>query len=172
MADIKFRVLFSGKLKPGIDPATAQARIQERFKLSDAAIAQLFSGKTVVVKKNLDPDKAKRYQQAFLQAGLIVQLVKQQPAPSPTKLPSSSVASQPEESGLKLAPVDSGPLEPEPDRTPPKVDISYLSLVEGEDWTLEDCDRPPEPIPTPDTSHLSLEEPEPEQDPFRRKSDT
>ncbi len=169
MADIRFNVLFSGKLKSGIDPATAKARVRELFKLSDAAIAQLFSGKTIVVKKNLDPDKAKRFQKAFAQAGLLVQLVEQQPEAS-QEPDSKPAAPQPEPSGgLGLAPVDSGPLEPEPDRTPPEVDTSYLSVVEGENWSLEDCDQPPEPIPTPDTSYLSLEEPEPEKDQPRWK---
>jgi hypothetical protein len=56
---------------------------------------------------------------------------------------------------LALAP-PGGALEEPPPSVSLDLDISYLSLVPGDDWTLEDCEPPPTPIPLPDLSYLTL----------------
>jgi hypothetical protein len=47
-------------------------------------------------------------------------------------------------------------LEEPPPTVSLNLDLSYLTLVEGDDWTLEDCEPPPTPIPLPDLSYLTL----------------
>jgi len=56
---------------------------------------------------------------------------------------------------LGLAPPGDAPLEPPVSQVPPPLDLSDLSLVEGE-WTLADCVPPPPPVAVPDISRLRL----------------
>lgn len=74
-------------------------------------------------------------------------------------LPSSS---SPQGVNWSLAAVDDRPLESAPDYPPPAVDISRLHLVTGQDWSLEDCNRPSAPAAVPDISHLRILEQETE----------
>jgi hypothetical protein len=148
MANSSFDILYSGELKPGADPDDARARIQALFRLTDEAAERLFSGRTMAVKRGLDAEQAARFRDAFLEAGALVQLVETgQDVPE-----------------LALAPIDDRPLEPEVQVSPPEIDIGHLSLMTGEDWTLEDCDSPPPPAPVPDISHLAIVDPRPGQD--------
>ena len=62
----------------------------------------------------------------------------------------------PDAIGLSLAPAGEI-LDHTPTARPPALDLSRLSLVPGQDWTLADCTIPPDPIPAPDISKLSLE---------------
>jgi len=46
--------------------------------------------------------------------------------------------------------------ESAPDTTPAAIEIGDLDLVNGQDWTLEDCRPPPLPVLEPDISALDL----------------
>ena len=154
MATSSYDIHFSGELMPGAQQQAVRARIQEMFKLTDQAADQLFSGRTIAIKRNLDHDQAVRIRDAFRQAGAQVQLVERSGEPDEA----------PANTGLSLAPVDDRPLEPAPEIEPPSIDISSLSLIAGEEWTLEDCETPPPPVSIPDISHLQILEPEPAED--------
>lgn len=159
MADAGYDILFSGELERGADRDAVRSRIQALFKLTDQAANQLFSGRTITVKRNVDAARAARLKEVFLEAGALVQVKecgKTEPA-----TPGSPAGSEPGGSRLGLAPVDGTPLEAEPDTLPPALDVGHLSLVPGADWTLEDCDRPAAPIPAPDIGHLQIVELEP-----------
>ena len=149
MPEASFDILFAGKLRAGADPAAVRARIQELFKLTDPDADRLFSGRTIAIKRGVDGERAGRLREAFLEAGALVEVV---------------AAEQPG-SGLRLAPVDDRPLEQAPTDAPPPVDVSHLSLVPGNDWTLADCDTPPPPTEVPDISHLRIVDSEPEESP-------
>ena len=165
-----YDIHFSGDLLPGADPAAARARIQGLFKLSDEAAARLFSGRTVALKRGLDLARAERLRQVFLEVGALVRLVEQGPTvaqpplstAAPPPLPAVQAAPPRE---LDLAPPDGRPLEPDPGLAPPAVDISHLSLVPGQDWSLADCDQGAEPVVVPDIRHLRMLPPESGVDP-------
>jgi len=69
MSDQLFEIAFSGKVSEGADPAEVKARIGKMFNADEAKLAQLFSGKRIVIKKNLDQATAAKYQTAFERAG-------------------------------------------------------------------------------------------------------
>jgi hypothetical protein len=168
MAETSYDILFSGELTAGSNRDVVRARIQELFKLTDQAADRLFSGRTIAVKRGLDAKRAARMRDAFKRAGARVRLIERVPetstgpkadaAPPPTDAQPAAAAA---DSGLRLAPVDGRPLEPEAKPAQPDIDISGLSLVLGNDWTLEDCEMPLPPVPVPDIGHLQIVEPEP-----------
>lgn len=162
---MSYDIHFSGDLRPGADPAVARARIQGLFKISDEVAAKLFSGQTVALKRGLDLARAERLRQVFLEVGALVRLVEQGPAtaqaplatPSPLLVPAKQEAPRRD---WDLAPTDGRPLEPDPGLAPPAVDISHLSLITGQDWSLADCDQGTKPAVVPDISHLRILVPE------------
>jgi len=69
MGDELFEVAFSGQIRDGADLDVVKAKIAKMFKADDAKIAQMFSGKRVVIKKNLEREAAAKYANAFKNAG-------------------------------------------------------------------------------------------------------
>lgn len=77
--------------------------------------------------------------------------------PAQGEAPVADDAPAPAASGLSLAPLGASMGEID-DRGPPRnPDINYLSLIAGDDWTLEDCAPPPEPAAQPNIDGLALE---------------
>ncbi|MBK1723029.1 phosphate-starvation-inducible PsiE family protein [Thiocystis violacea] len=75
MSDIRFNIEFAGELRAGTDPKRARDDIQTLFKLSDAAVAELFSGVPVTVKRGVDSTTAARLHAAFEAAGAVVRVI-------------------------------------------------------------------------------------------------
>lgn len=84
------------------------------------------------------------------------------PAATPTSTPgapASSPAAAPAGGAWSVAP-PGAELEELSDRGPEQnPDTSKLSLVEGDNWSLEDCAPPPLAQPIPDIDSLELEQP-------------
>jgi hypothetical protein len=166
----RYDIHYSGELQDGADPAEVRARIQRLFKLSDDVVARLFNGQTLALKRGLDLAQAERLRQVFLEAGALARLVAQSAAAETSPLMAKGPVVAPENGAamprnLALAPSDGSPLEPDPDLAPPAVDISRMRLIPGQDWSLADCDRGPDPVVIPDISHLRILEPPPLADP-------
>ena len=175
MGGARFDILFAGKLLGDADPDLVRRQLQQRFKLSDEVVAKLFSGRTIAVAQGVDTATASRYRQVFRDAKALVEIrpVEDVPGTSSTALPES--ARRPAEAGPE-AESRSVPVEPrtkngewlsEPARSRdlfsfPDIDISQLSLVPGWDWTLEDCQPTQVPAELPDTSHLEVVAPAPD----------
>jgi len=64
-----FEVVFSGEVLDGFEPAETRAKVGKLFNADEAKIARLFSGNSVVIKKNLDQATANKYVGAFKNAG-------------------------------------------------------------------------------------------------------
>lgn len=180
MAGARFDILFAGELMGDADPEKVRSQLQQRFKLSDAATARLFSGRSVTVKRGVDTATASHYRKVFRDAKALIEI---RPVDLP---PSASTSEPPSEPTLEslLRPAHRNPPDPEPNSPisgsrsqgddspanthtdgPQEIDLSHLSLVQGNDWTLEDCQPPLPPVRLPDISHLSIVEPEPATDP-------
>jgi hypothetical protein len=137
MAESKFDIQFAGELVPGADPRQVRERLCGLFKLTPEALGRLFSGQVVVIKRDLDAGTAARYRDAF-PSGAVLRLV-----------PSSA-------NGLTLAPPGANLEDIAPAVAQREIDTSYLSLVVGWDWTLEDCAPHPVPMPIPNVEYLTL----------------
>lgn len=182
MAEPRFDVQFAGELLPGADLLAVSERLCERFKLSPGALERLFSGQPMVVKRDLDASTAARYRDVFRAAGALAYLTEspnaEPPAIGAPAAPASDgrpgeappAAAQGPLSGqgpaaeagaeLSLAPPGANVEEVVP-QSPPVIDTAGLSLVPGQDWTLEDCAQALGAVLVPDISHLSLVPAEP-----------
>jgi hypothetical protein len=69
MAEQLFEVAFSGKIMEGANPDEVKARVGKIFNADAAMLAQLFSGKRVTIKKNIDKATAAKYKTALNRAG-------------------------------------------------------------------------------------------------------
>lgn len=171
MADERFDLVYKGLIAPGADPERTRRRLTAIFKLTDKGVERLFTGKPVIVKRDVDAATAAQFEKVFAHAGAILTVIPIEAAGLSESV-ESQVASESVEppqigaidtSRLALAP-QGGDLEEPPATALPDLDLSYLSLVPGTGWTLEDCQPPPTPIPELDLSHLSLEPPAPAAD--------
>lgn len=167
----KFDISFSAELRSGADPEKVRRRLQVLFKLSDDALARMFSGRPVALKRGVDAKTAERYRDLFHDAGALVRIRPVEAADEPPPIPepepatkSAPIAAEPprkaspapDKPGLSLAPIGDQPLEPLVNAQPPSVDISHLTLISGHNWTLEDCETAQPPPEPPDVSHLEM----------------
>lgn len=173
MGEPRFDVLFTGKLLDTTDVAHVQQRLRELFKLDQAGIDHLFSGQRVSVKRDVDQATAERFRAAFHQAGALAELVPLTVAredlihfddndegnedEDEAAGDHGESTSSPSTQDWSLAPAGAA-LEELSDQGPAQnPDTSKLSLIEGQDWSLEDCAPPPLAQPLPDIDDLRLE---------------
>ena len=69
MSDQLFEVAFSGQISDGANPDEVRARVGKMFNADEAKVTQLFSGKRIVIKKNVDQATAGKYKTALNRAG-------------------------------------------------------------------------------------------------------
>ena len=65
MSEPFYDLLFQGECLPGADPQQVQRDLGQLLKLDAERLQQMFSGRTVVVRRAVDRDSAARFQQAF-----------------------------------------------------------------------------------------------------------
>lgn len=95
MSDQLFEVAFRGEVSAGANLDEVRARVGKMFNADDAKLAQLFSGKRVVIKKNIDRATAARYQTALNRAGAeceVLAMGAQAAAPAPATAPAGNAA--------------------------------------------------------------------------------
>ena len=128
MSEQLFEIAFSGKLMEGVNPDEVRAKVGKMFNADEAKIAQLFSGKRIVIKKNIDQATAAKYKTALNRAGAQCEVkpmggapsgtaesAQAAPAAAPQQKPAaaeSSPAASPAE------PVDYGDVAPPPQTDP------------------------------------------------------
>ena len=66
MSDQLFEVAFCGQISDGANLDEVKARVGKMFKADDAKLAQLFSGKRIVIKKNIDQATAPNTRQHLI----------------------------------------------------------------------------------------------------------
>jgi len=74
MNESLYEVAFSGQIREGAELDAVKASIATMFKADEATMAKLFSGKRVVIRKNLSAEAADKYSMAFTKAGAICEL--------------------------------------------------------------------------------------------------
>ena len=75
MSDQLFEVAFSGQINEGADLDDVKDKVGKIFKADEGKLALLFSGKRVVIKKNIDQATAAKYQVALGNAGAVCEIV-------------------------------------------------------------------------------------------------
>jgi uncharacterized membrane protein len=77
-----YKVIYTGKLKPGANQDRIIALFSDKFKLGpEKAEKLIISGRPVTLKKDIDLDKAEKYQESLEKLGLIIELDPKPPAP-------------------------------------------------------------------------------------------
>jgi hypothetical protein len=69
MSEQLFEVAFAGQISEGANPEEVRAKVGKMFNADEKKLAQLFSGKRVVIKKNIDKATAAKYKTALNRAG-------------------------------------------------------------------------------------------------------
>jgi ribosomal protein L37E len=70
----RFQVLFSGEVAEGANAATVRQNLMRRLGLDERKVAQLFSGRTVVVRSDMTRDAADELQAELAGLGAIVRI--------------------------------------------------------------------------------------------------
>lgn len=86
MSEQLFEVVFRGDVEPGQSVVNVKEGLAKLFNAEASRIDQMFSGKPVVIKANLDEDTAHHYQSSLKKVGAIVDI-------RPAKIASSNEAS-------------------------------------------------------------------------------
>ena len=72
MTDAKnYHVIFEGRITGEIGLAEVKRNLAAMFKMNDAQVESLFSGKPVVIKRDIDAQTAQKYATAFKKAGAV-----------------------------------------------------------------------------------------------------
>ena len=124
MSDELFEVAFSGQISDGAEPGEVKAKVGKMFNADDAKLAQLFSGRRVVIKKNIDRATATKYQTALNRAGaeceicLVGGAQVAQSAPAAAKAPAATKPASTAASAVKIETGDYGDVAPPPATDP------------------------------------------------------
>lgn len=80
----RYDLIFTGDLVPGAELPQVKRNLQALFRINEAQVNLLFSGRDVVLKKNLDAEAANKYRVAIKKAGARIRLASSaQPDTSP-----------------------------------------------------------------------------------------
>jgi len=89
MSDDVYEVAFSGQIAEGADLVQVKSKVGQMFKADAAKLEHLFSGKRVVIKKNIDQQTAMKYQTALNNAGALCE-IKNLSSPKPIAVAAES----------------------------------------------------------------------------------
>ena len=157
MSEQRYNVVLTGEISGAAPMDEVRSQLQSLFKLRENEVLQLLAGRPSVVKRGVNLGLAARYRDAFLAIGaeaLIEVAYEASPPPAEAEAHAASIRAA---DTLTLA--AAGEPLPQPHTLPaaPLPDISAMRLLEGHDWSLEDC-QPPQPPPlVVDIGHLSIE---------------
>lgn len=178
----RYEIAFSGRTVPGAQLDSVKANLARLFQADAQRIEQLFSGRRMVIKNNLDAAAAEKYRSVIERAGAIVEVVDMDApieeielAPPPVAAPEQPQAGATAAPGrlqvaprdgymaafadvealdFGLAPVGADLQDDKPDVQAPNVDLSQFSVAPvGSDMGQA---KAAPAGPAPDTSHLKL----------------
>jgi len=79
MSQDKYRVIFKGEIQEGASPDDVKTKLAKILKLSDEKAAKLFSGKPIVIKKNVSQETCNKIKTALNKAGAKCKVKKEAP---------------------------------------------------------------------------------------------
>ena len=155
----RYDLLFRGDIVPGRQLDDVKARVRDLFQIDDARLANLFSGRPVLIRRDLGAVEAERYRGALAEAGALVELRAVSGSPEGAAAP-AVVTPQPTAAGdWGLTPVGADLLRPEErgESAPRGVDVGHLSVQPPGADVLTPEERPKVVPVTVDTTHLGLQ---------------
>ncbi|GMU46133.1 MAG: hypothetical protein AMXMBFR26_09150 [Porticoccaceae bacterium] len=156
---LRYDLLFRGDIVPGRQLDDVKARVRELFQIDDARLASLFSGRPVLIRRDLGAAEAERYRDALAAAGALVELRPVSGSPEGAAAP-AAVTPQPTAVGdWGLTPVGADLLRSEERaRSAPRaVDVGHLSVAPSGADVLRPEERREVAPRIVDTSHLGLQ---------------
>ena len=174
MTDELFDIYFSGKILPDNDLDTVKQQVGQVFKANETMLEQLFSGKSVKIKKAVNMDTAIKYRVKFREIGAIVDIrprVVAAPAdtaaPQDTQPDLSSIQAATDQSTEEIqtiapAILDSSLATPgsiideTPEVPPAQINTDSMDLGPANQGSLEEFAQPVEPAEIPDISQLDI----------------
>jgi hypothetical protein len=154
MSEPRYDVFFRGDIAPGQRLNEVRDRLRQMFRIDDARLNTLFSGRPMAIRRDLGIDEAERYRAALREAGALVEL-------RPLMVPEVPAAAGPlahATDDWSLAPVGAEVLRPEerPTVVPVSVDTSGLEVAPPGVDVLREDERRPVVVRNIDTTHLGL----------------
>lgn len=165
MSDTEFDIIFRGDIVLGHQLSDVKARLQQLFKADAGRIDQLFSGRPVPIRRQLDRETADKYKAALLKAGAQVEVrpsVADKNASVERKLtlaPAGALLLRPSErekvmpllvdtAGLSLRPQEGPLLDVSEQPEPPELlmDIPDFELAPAGENLLRDSERQELPV--------------------------
>lgn len=129
MSEELYEVAFYGEIVEGAELDQVKAKVAAMFKADAAKLAQLFSGKRVVIKKNIDQATANKYKSALQNAGAQCE-VKSLAAAASTQAAAETAPSAP---AAAEAPASSNPRADSNAPAAPKTDPLGISATDISD---------------------------------------
>lgn len=160
-----YEIVFTGQLVPGADMETVKANLARLFQADAARIAQLFSGRRIVIKNNLDAAAAEKYRSTIERAGALVSVEGGEPEVEEIEMAVPVVAPVPVAAAPINAPAasaNSGSGAPRLKVKPRDEYMAAFTDVDAPDFGIADIDsdladrRPPAAAPQVDFSQFSL----------------
>ena len=157
-----YNIVFRGDIAPGESMVDVKQRVAQLFKIDDERADQLFSGRPVVLKKNLDLVQADQYRQALERAGAVVEVKEIADAvavdTNPVTEPEAGASQS--EGELSLSEPGADVLAPEERKefVPAELNLDHLSMGEAGEDVLAESEKKPFVAKDVDTSHLSLDD--------------
>jgi hypothetical protein len=152
MSDQLFEVAFAGQISDGANLEEVKARVAKMFNADDTKLAQLFSGKRIVIKKNIDQATAAKYKTALDRAGAQCEVSAIGGGSAATAAPAAAAAKPAQAAAVQIETRYDGEVAP-----PPQIDPLGIT---GDD--IEDLDADIAPV----GSELQSEYVEPEEPQF------
>lgn len=166
MTEEKFNIVFRGDIVAGHKLPEVKQRLAQLFKIDTAKVEPLFSGRAVVLKRNLDSATANKYQQVLTKAGAQVSIsaadgvakpAAQSPKPKPQSTLKERLAQAEAQTGAPPSTPSTSPSTPPPQAAPAKpVDAGGISIRPMEGELLDASEKKPPEAREVDTSSLSM----------------
>jgi hypothetical protein len=172
MGEQHFEVIFRGDVELGRSVVEVKEGLAKLFNADVSRIEQMFSGKPVVIKANLDENTALNYQASLKAVGALVDIRSSESIDASSKLldqtavahVSSEKVNAPSDTekmvdfDFDVAPIgaDMLPTEHKKDYTPADVDTSHLSVSDIGSDVLDEKDKRSYEESDVDISHLSI----------------
>lgn len=126
-----YSIVFTGKIREGATLSETRHNLAEMFKIGDQAVLdKVFSGKTVILKKGLGEDEARKQEMILYMAGAVCEVRNNAPPPPPpapvAEAPPPSPASPPPPVAFHAGAAAAQPTPPPP--APPGARPAGLSL--------------------------------------------
>ena len=182
----QYNLIFQGEIVDGAALDEVKANVAKLFNADAAKTEQLFSGKPIVIKKNLDEDTCQKYISVLKKSGAIVKQIPIQtasqeipnektdtredtataeitPPPAPSTATSgglsSALSALVNYNQAQQTPENSGNLIiDKPVESVEIEDITHLSMSDAQTGSLEEFSIAVSPVELPDISSLSMSE--------------